>query len=239
MGAALVLAAGAGARLGAGLNKALLPLGGAPILAWSVRSLAAHPEVDRVVVVGAEGELQRCREVAEGACRGAALSVVAGGATRQESERRGLECLFGQGEPTASWVLVHDAARPFVTRADLDRLLSAVARTGGALLAVPAGPLARLGEGGTLAALERGLWLAQTPQGFRAAPLLEAHRRAAAARVAATDTAAVAEWAGLPVEVVAGSPGNLKITLPADLRTAERAAERLRGPFRGPAGPPA
>ena len=226
--AAVILAAGAGVRMGAGVNKAFLPLAGAPILAWSVRALAGRPDVGLLGVVGAPGELKRCQEVAGEAAPGRPLRVVPGGRSRQESELRGLEAI----EPDirggdVSMVLVHDAARPFAAPGEVDRLLAAARRTGAAILAVQAAALGTAGPGGRLETLERGLWLAQTPQAFAAAALLDAERGASAAGFEATDTAAVAEWAGLPVEVVPGTPRNLKITSPEDLAVASRMAAYL------------
>jgi 2-C-methyl-D-erythritol 4-phosphate cytidylyltransferase/2-C-methyl-D-erythritol 2,4-cyclodiphosphate synthase len=125
-------------------------------------------------------------------------------------------------------VLIHDAARPFVTRDIIDRVLGALAQSPGAIAALPlADTLKEAGPGGQIkATVDRAhLWRAQTPQGFRFADILAAHARARAAGLEdMTDDAAVAEWAGLPVALVLGSAANIKLTTPEDFAMAELAA---------------
>ena len=125
-------------------------------------------------------------------------------------------------------VLIHDAARPFLTPDIIDRVLAALGQSPGALAAVPlADTLKQAGPDNRVAAtIDRaGLWRAQTPQGFRFADILAAHQRAqAAGRDDLTDDAAVASWAGLPVTLVLGSASNIKLTAAEDLAMAERTA---------------
>jgi 2-C-methyl-D-erythritol 4-phosphate cytidylyltransferase len=153
------------------------------------------------------------------------LGLVAGGATRADSVRAGLAAL-GHG---VAVVLVHDAARPFVSRETIDAVI-ARARTGvGAVAAVPVGDtLKEVGDGRRVArSVPRdGLWRAQTPQGFPRTMLADAYA-AATADPPPSDDAAACERAGFPVEVVPDSHGNLKVTTPDDFALAERlAAER-------------
>lgn len=221
--AALVLAAGVGARMGAGRNKVLLPLRGRTILERSLDVFLSHPAVDRVLLVGDRAEL------------GEPVPVVAGGTSRHTSERNGLLALAGAvdgGE--VGVVLVHDAARPFVTAAEIDRLLAEVRASGAAILAarVDESTLAFRGDDGRWRRPEGPLWAAQTPQGFDASLALRAHRQAEADGFEGTDTASVVERLGHPVRLVEGSAANIKITTPADLVLAESILDTWRaGPL--------
>jgi 2-C-methyl-D-erythritol 4-phosphate cytidylyltransferase/2-C-methyl-D-erythritol 2,4-cyclodiphosphate synthase len=147
---------------------------------------------------------------------------VIGGDTRQQSVRNGLAALVPHAPER---VLIHDAVRPFVTADVIDRVLAALGAAPGAIAAVPvADSLKRAGPGQAIAeTIERaGLWRAQTPQGFRYADILRAHEAAAASgRLDLTDDAAVAEWAGLAVKLVAGSEANRKLTTQEDLIMAQ------------------
>ena len=213
---ALIVAAGRGERLGAGRPKQYLPLAGVPILARTVAAFARHPRIDSVQVVIRPGD----EALYEEAVRGFALPApVAGGASRQESVRRGLDAL-DLHKPTR--VLIHDAARPFVSAAAIDRVIDALETEPGAIAAVPvADTLKRGSEGRIAGTVDRsGLWRAQTPQGFHFDAIRAAHH-AAATRADLTDDAAVAELAGLDVALVAGDEGNMKITTAEDLARAE------------------
>jgi 2-C-methyl-D-erythritol 4-phosphate cytidylyltransferase/2-C-methyl-D-erythritol 2,4-cyclodiphosphate synthase len=156
---------------------------------------------------------------------GKLLTPIFGGATRQVSVCHGLRALSAYAP---DGVLMHDAARPFVTPEVIDRVLAVVAQSSGAIAALPlADTLKQAGPDDRIAAtLNRaGLWRAQTPQGFPFAAILAAHERAlAAGLIDMTDDAAVAEWAGLPVALVLGSPANIKLTTTEDLAMAERTA---------------
>lgn len=217
----LVLAGGVGARIGGDLPKQYLTLAGKPVLRHTVEAFLGHPGIDSIhVVIGADdGELYA------DAVAGLRLPApVRGGATRQDSGRAGLEHLAAAEPPDR--VLIHDAARPFVDRALVDRVLAALEDAPGAVPALPvADTLKRSGgDPPTIAAtVERdGLWHAQTPQGFRFADILEAHRAAGGGGF--TDDAAVAAGAGLRVALVRGSEDNFKITTREDLARAERIA---------------
>ena len=225
---ALVVAAGRGHRIGGETPKQYLPVGGEPILRYSLRAFAGHGRIDAVAaVINADD-----RALYDGAAAGLALlPPISGGATRRESVLRGLKAL----EPRApDRVLIHDAARPFVDAATIDRVLAALEDAPGAIAAVPVADTLKRERGGKGEAERRiaatvpraGLWRAQTPQGFDFAAILDAHRSLAGAGNQAefTDDAAVAELAGLAVALVAGSEDNLKVTTADDLRRAERLA---------------
>lgn len=210
--AALIVAAGRGSRFGGGIPKQYRPLAGQPVLRHSLAVFAAHPAVRAVRVVIHPDD----RALYDDAAAGLHLmDPVAGGAERQDSVRLGLESLEGMGFDA---VLVHDAARPQVSRGLISRVVAALEDSDGALPAVPvADTLKRADSDGMVAATvpRDGLWRAQTPQGFRFAPLLAAHR--AAVGQALTDDAAVLEAAGGRVRLVQGDDANGKITLPEDL----------------------
>ncbi|MBK9693403.1 MAG: 2-C-methyl-D-erythritol 4-phosphate cytidylyltransferase [Gemmatimonadetes bacterium] len=218
----VIVAAGQGTRLGAGVPKQYLPLGGVPMLLRALRPFTSHPEVAHtVVVLPAADAAHPPAWLAE--VLGDTLSVTAGGAERRDSVACGLAAL-----PAAcAVVLVHDAARPFVDQAIISAV-AAVARTGeGAVPAIPVGDTLKqvaAGEGGRiLRTVPRdGLFRAQTPQGFPRRVLQEAHARAPREGGAATDDALLVEQAGVPVRVVPGSARNFKITTEDDLRIAER-----------------
>ena len=222
--AALIVAAGRGHRVGGPLPKQYRRLAGQTVLGHSVRRFAAHPRIDRVRVVINPADRSLYDDAvqgSEGAETGKLLAPVAGGATRQESVRNGLESL---AETPPDLVLIHDGARPLVPEAVIDGALDALAGHDGALPALPVSDsLKRAAPGGAViagAVTREGLWRAQTPQGFRYPAILDAHR--AAGGGALTDDAAVAEHAGLSVALTAGDEDNLKITTEQDFSRAER-----------------
>ena len=223
--AALIAAAGRGTRASDTLPKQYVTLGGVPVLTRTIEAFLSHPRIDLLqVVIGSGDESYYSRAVA-GLEDSRLLPPVLGGATRQVSVANGLRALELHAPDR---VLIHDAARPFVSHAVLDRVLGALQSSAGAIAALPqADTLKVAGPDGQIAStLDRaGLWGAQTPQGFRFADILAAHLRAAAAgREGFTDDAAVAEWAGVPVALVMGDPANAKLTTAEDLAMADRAA---------------
>ncbi len=222
---AIVLAAGAGDRMGRKTNKAFLPVGGKPILTWSIDLFESLPEIDETIVVAAQEEVERCRALRPAGSR-KVRTLVIGGESRHDSEFRGLLELAPRIESGAiQLVLVHDAARPFATATLVRRLLAQARRGGAALPAVPATlDLVTAGPDRLVSGAPRHLWVAQTPQVFSARLILEAHRRADADGFKGTDTAAVLERRGRPVAAVEGSFDNIKITTPDDLLWAEQVA---------------
>ncbi len=223
--AVVVPAAGSGRRLG-GVRKAYLELAGEPLLVRALRPFLAHPAIEWAVVALPE------EDAADPPPWLRALDprvrVVAGGAERTDSVRAALAAV----PPECQIVLVHDAARPLVTRDVVERVRSAVSDQAGAIAAVPVEDTIQEVEPDRAVArtLDRGrLWRAQTPQGFPRALLDEAHRRALAEGVVATDAAALVERLGGRVVVVEGSPENFKVTGPLDLPRAEAILRRRGG----------
>jgi 2-C-methyl-D-erythritol 4-phosphate cytidylyltransferase len=226
--AALVLAAGRGERIGAGQPKAFLSLAGRPLLVHAVEALAACARIDVIVPVLPAAELARldAGSWSDVAAR-KVWPAVAGGAERQDSMRAGLGAL----PDDVGWVAVHDAARPLVRPEDVARVVAAAERCGAALLAVPVrDTLKRVRDGCVVETPARHeLWAAQTPQVFRASLLRDAIAKAEAEGFQGTDDAQLVERLGVPVEIVAGDPSNLKITWPADLAWAEAFAHERDG----------
>ncbi|HEX5957746.1 MAG TPA: 2-C-methyl-D-erythritol 4-phosphate cytidylyltransferase, partial [Hyphomicrobiaceae bacterium] len=224
--AALIVAAGQGTRTGLAVPKQYARLGGESVLARTMRVFLAHPAVDLVIVAIAEADCAHYDHAVPTGHR-KLLPQVLGGATRQRSVLNGLQALAGRlgRDGTPARVLIHDAARPFVTAAVIDRVLAALAHAPGAIAAVPLSDTlkrADAGGGRIVGTIERtGLWRAQTPQGFDLEAILAAHEAAlAAGRDDLTDDAAVAEWAGLAVQLVQGSETNVKLTTPEDMARA-------------------
>ena len=218
--AAVIVAAGTGERFGGSLPKQYRPLAGSSVLRRSVEAFRATGRFDDIVVVIRDEH----RALYDAAAAGLGLpEPVTGGATRQDSVRAALEWLAPRAPDL---VLVHDAARPLVDRATIDRVLDALADAEAAIAAVPVVDTIKRAEGkgetpiaaGTVD--RSGLWQAQTPQGFRFPALLAAHRAAAGETL--TDDAAVAERQGIAVRLVEGHVDNFKITTEADLTRAER-----------------
>lgn len=224
---AVFVAAGRGARAGAAGPKQYVALDGKPVLRRTLSPFLAHPAVGRAIVVihpddrAVYGE---CVAGLEGL-----LPPALGGATRQDSVRAGLEAL---AEANPARVLIHDAARPFTAAATIDRVLAALDTADGAIPALAIHDTVKRAAADDLIreTVDRtGLARAQTPQGFRFAAILDAHRRATAAGVAGlTDDAHVAEWAGLAVKLVEGSEANVKLTTATDILEAENRLLRER-----------
>lgn len=218
--AALIVAAGQGTRaqLGA-VPKQYQLIHGRPMLSYSIEAFTSHPAIALVQVV--IGEDQRAAYDGSAEPHRKLLASVTGGVTRQASVLAGLEALAAQNPDR---VLIHDAARPWVSADMIARVLAALDRQGGAIAAIPVvDTLKRDGADGFIAAtIQRdGLWRAQTPQAFHFQPILDAHRRARAEdRTDFTDDAAIAEWAGLDVGLVLGSESNRKMTTAEDLAAA-------------------
>jgi 2-C-methyl-D-erythritol 4-phosphate cytidylyltransferase/2-C-methyl-D-erythritol 2,4-cyclodiphosphate synthase len=227
---ALIVAAGAGTRLGGEVPKQYLPLGGRAVLRHSVETFLRHRAISGVrAVISPEH-----RALYDNAVAGLSiLPPVAGGSSRQDSVRNGLESL---AELQPDRVLIHDAARPFLTAEIVDRTLAALDDAPGAVVAVPVTDTLKRGHDDRVAGTvdRSALWRAQTPQAFRYADILAAHRQAKGA--AMTDDAAVAEAAGLPVKLVMGADDNFKITTADDLRRAERLVGAAAQEFRTGAG---
>ena len=222
--AALIVAAGRGSRAAqsGGVPKQYTRLGGVSILRRTVEAFIGHPQLDAVTVVIHPDD----RDLYDSALGDLAARLnppVAGGATRQKSVHLGLESLAAHGH---ACVLIHDAARPFISHDVIIDVIDALATAPGAIAALPVTDTLKSESdgrriGGTVA--REGLWRAQTPQGFHFDAILSAHRRADADQAnGMTDDAAIAEWAGIPVVLVLGSEANVKLTTREDMIMAEQ-----------------
>ena len=224
--AAIIAAGGRGERLGAGVPKQLLAIGGVSILRRSIELFAGHDRVDEIVVV-LPPEMA-ADPPADVWVPGKPLIVVAGGARRQESVKNGFDAVRGR----ADVVVIHDAARPFASPGLVSRTIEAAWECGAALAALQASDTVKLARdpAAGLPLVDRTVprervFLAQTPQAFRT-DVLAAAMAAAAEGAIATDEAALAEAAGFPVQLVAGEATNLKITTMTDLAAAQALAGR-------------
>ncbi|TGG87203.1 MAG: 2-C-methyl-D-erythritol 4-phosphate cytidylyltransferase [Aphanocapsa feldmannii 277cV] len=215
----LIAAAGSGRRMEADANKLLLNLAGRPVLAWTLDAAFAAAAIHWIGLVG-----QAVDRVAIEALLPAEPSKpvvwVQGGDTRQASVACGLAAL----PPQARHVLIHDGARCLVEPALIDRCAAALQQGRAVVAATPVTDTIKVvdADGRITATPDRAmLWAAQTPQGFPVEQLKQAHGRARQEDLAVTDDAALFEALGWPVQVVASSPANLKLTTPFDLRVAE------------------
>ena len=210
---AIIAAAGAGRRLGATTPKQLIDIGGGTMLQHSVKAFAAHPRISEIVVVLPDGQAPSGLTFDTGP----SIRIVTGGDRRQDSVARGFDAV----SPDSDVVLVHDAARPFVTAALIDKTIDAAARHGAAIAALASKDTIKRVDGGVIVDTipRESVYLAQTPQGFRR-DVLAATVALGRSGVEATDEAALAERAGYQVHVVDGDSGNVKITTEDDLRAA-------------------
>jgi 2-C-methyl-D-erythritol 4-phosphate cytidylyltransferase/2-C-methyl-D-erythritol 2,4-cyclodiphosphate synthase len=233
--AAIIVAAGRGTRAGGAIPKQFQLLAGKTVLARTLNVFLSHGGISQVQTVIHPED----RHLFEASLAGVSssgsdrlASPVAGGATRQDSVRSGLEAL-AKAQEIPSLVLIHDAARPFAGPALIDRAIAAARAHGAAVPGIPVADTIKLvREDGSVAATPArdSLRAVQTPQAFAFKPLLDAHRAAAAAGLDSfTDDGALAEWAGLPVTVFEGEPGNRKLTDAADLSEAERRLAGISG----------
>jgi 2-C-methyl-D-erythritol 4-phosphate cytidylyltransferase len=231
----VVVAAGAGVRAGPGEPKQFRAILGVPMLLRALRPFTAHPEVRHVVVALPPGYAERPPEWLQKA-RGERVAFVAGGAERADSVRAALVAL----EAGTAVVLVHDGARPFVSRGTIDAVIARARAGVGAVAAVPVSDTLKEVAAGTPRTTPRvartvdreRIWRAQTPQGFPRHMLDAAYVQLApparAGETVPSDDAEVCERAGFPVELVPDSPYNIKITTADDFRIAEALARELR-----------
>jgi len=220
--AVIVVAAGRGTRALSETPKQYRILGGRIVLARSLAAYLDHPGIDVVQPVIGRDDTSRFAAVAAALGARKLLPPVFGGDSRQQSVLAGLEALAPRAPQT---VLIHDAARPLVSAAVIDRVLEGLGSAPACLAAMPvADTLKSEVDGHVAATLDRqSLWRAQTPQGFRFDAILEAHRAAAAQGEGHfTDDASIAEWRSMPALLVMGAERNIKLTTPEDFHTAER-----------------
>lgn len=227
--AAIIVAAGRGQRLGGDIAKQYRVLAGKPVLRWAAEAFLSHGRIDAVQLVIHNDDRDQCEE----ALAGLALEPPAsGGATRQDSVRAGLEAL-SKRQPAR--VLIHDGARPLVSRELIARVVDALKSADAVAPLLPlSDTLRRKTSSGYEIVPREELFRAQTPQGFTFAKILDAHRRFA--DEAATDDLALAERAGLKVAAVAGEETNIKLTTADDFTLAEKLAGSALGDVRTGSG---
>lgn len=228
--AAIIVAAGRGLRAGTGGPKQFRTIGGQTVLARAMAPFCNHPLIAAVQPVRNAADVDVFPQAA-GDLR--YETPVDGGATRQISVRAGLEALARHAPDI---VLIHDAARAFVTDAVISRAIDAALVTGAAIPVVPVTDTIKLvGDGGSVEATpsRAHLRIAQTPQAFRFDAILDAHRRAAQeGRDDFTDDSALAEWAGLTVATFEGDVANMKLTTPEDFAREEARLGAMLGDIR-------
>lgn len=214
--AAIIVAAGRGTRAGGDLPKQWQTLRGQPVAAHAMARFAAHPSISQLVLVLHPNDIETNLWPQD-----TEATIVAGGETRSASVRAGLEVVSSGIEQ----VLIHDAARPLVTDAVIDRVLAALRESDGAAPAIAVTDTLWHGADNAVQGVQDrdNLYRAQTPQGFRLAPLLAAHANSTGQE---TDDVAVARAAGLDVAIVPGDEDNIKITTPDDFDRADRLMRR-------------
>ena len=216
----VIVAAGASLRAGPGQPKPWRELGGRPVLRWSAEALS-RAGARRLVVVVTPDRLEAAKDLLSDL---PGLVVTGGGAQRSESVRSGLAAIDG---PASEPVLIHDAARPFLSPEVIRRVLEALDGADGAIAALPVADTLKRGHGAVEATVDReGLWRAQTPQAFPRDRLLAAFQAWSGAEP--TDEAAVMEAAGARIALVPGDPRLFKLTWPEDFDMAETLARPAR-----------
>ncbi len=216
---AIVVAAGHGSRFGK--PKQLVELSGAPLVAWSLRTLGQMPEIVDLVVVTESENVEAVYAIAAAVGNGKTFTVVKGGATRQASVRAGIDALPDR----CSGILVHDGARPLVRANDIRNAMRVVRDGTASLLAIPAIDTMKVVDAATQSVKRtvdrQELWAAQTPQCATLRDMRRAHIEGLRSGLHASDDAALLERAGIDVKIVPGSVENFKITVPEDLTRAE------------------
>ncbi len=230
---AIVPAAGLGTRMGADQPKQFLELDGMPLIIFTLRRLAECAAITDIFIATRSDDIASLQEKVDQTALGRPARVVAGGATRQESVANAL----AQVDPSTEIVLVHDAVRPFVTRAQIERVIAEARTRGAAILGIPAIDTvkevkrASLPEDVALISStipRERIVLAQTPQVFSYALLRESFKKAQEDDFTGSDEAAIVERSGHDVFVVLGSERNLKITRPSDMDLARFYLEQER-----------
>lgn len=227
--AAILVSAGSGKRFGDETQSAkqYQLLNGSPVYTWGLRCLLAHPRIEKVVCLVAEGLEQEVHSdarkwITDGIAK---LSVTTGGATRQASVFNGLKWLAAQGSAPDA-VIIHDSARPFITATILDDVIKCIEKDDACTVGTPVSDTVKETDGTLIKkTVDRtNLHNVQTPQAARFSALLQAHERAEAEGWVTTDDAQIMEMAGYKVSVVLSTRWNIKITTKEDLRICESLA---------------
>jgi 2-C-methyl-D-erythritol 4-phosphate cytidylyltransferase len=215
---AIIPAAGIGVRMGGGIPKQFLSLEGVPIFVHTLRKFAASEAIDDIFLALRPEDMERAQIDVEREHLAKPVRLLGGGATRQETVAGAL----AEAPSSTEVVVVHDAVRPFIELALIQRVVEAARKDGAAILGIPSvDTVKQVERQSILGTIPRErIVLAQTPQAFRYAIIQEAFARAAADEFAGTDESSLVERLGYPVTVLMGSDRNIKITKPSDLPLA-------------------
>ena len=220
--AVVIAAAGQGKRLGADIPKQFLKIAGEPILVKTVRAFCSNDNVDCVFIVTNEDYIQHCEELSREYNLDKVVSVVEGGKERQDSVYRALQRI-SEASPDADFVLVHDAARPFISQETINAVIEAAVSVGAAIACVPVKDSIRQGNSDESHNVDRSnLYNVQTPQGFKKSILIEAYEKAFSDKYYGTDDAGLVERLGQKIELVMGQYDNIKITTKEDMPMESR-----------------
>ena len=224
---AIIPAGGSGRRMGSGIQKQYLLLGGIPVLVHTLRVFQSSPVVDEIFLVVSEGDIPEVRNAIVGRYNLFKVSlIVAGGAERQDSVRNALAHLREEH----GIVLVHDGVRSFVSGELIQRVVAVAEADGAVAVGVRVKDSVKEvnSAGWVIKTVTReGLWLTQTPQAFRKPLILAAYERAAADGFCGTDDASLVERMGVPVRMIPGDYDNIKVTTPEDLTLGEAIIRRF------------
>jgi 2-C-methyl-D-erythritol 4-phosphate cytidylyltransferase len=213
----IIVAAGSGKRLGAKTPKAFVKLGDMPLFVHSLLVFAGHQSIDKIILVVPSTLIKKAHRIISGFHIKKEIVVVNGGVHRWQSVKNGVEA------SQAEWVMVHDSARPFITRKVVDAVLAASKKYDAVIAATPEVDTVRRFMGDLAGeTLDRsGLVRVQTPQLFRRVRLMHAFKQTASLSSPPTDEAMLMEAAGIPVGIAPGGPLNFKITTKEDLALAQ------------------
>ena len=222
---AIILAAGAGRRLGARVSKPLVKINNKPLINYSLCAFNRHPGIDEIIVVCSAQNKKQIIKVIKNCSFKKIKGFVIGGPRRQDSVYNGLKKVGKKSD----WVLIHDSARPFIDQGAISRVIQEAKKTGAAILGVPVKATIKSASAGGLVnkTVDRSsLWEIQTPQVFKKGLIDKAYEKYAEENV--TDDASLVEKLGKKVKIVEGCSENIKITTGVDLCFAQLIAKRLK-----------
>ena len=214
---AIIVAAGNGRRMGTDIPKQYMEIGGKPLLAYSLRAFQCCDAVDEIRIVCAEDDVDKCHNLAIDFGIIKLSYILPGGASRQESVFSGLSFVDDD-----DIILIHDAARPFVSMAQISQVAREAKAADAAILAAPiTDTIKRIGEAGIATLPRESLFAAQTPQGFLGRIIKQAHKTAIADGFVGSDDASLVERLGILVNIIPSTQSNMKITTAQDLKFAQ------------------
>jgi len=221
MNTAIILAAGKGTRMNAGMNKQFIHINGKPLLAWTMEAFQNCNAIDSIILIADRSELQLCKEqILDAYVFDKVDKLVCGGSVRQESVYNGILEL----DKLCGVVVIHDGARPVVNGDIIERCIEGAKKYGAVSSGMPVKDTIKIldKEGFVEYTPERGkLWVTQTPQAFKPDIIRKAHERAIAKGISGTDDAFLVEYMGIKVKMLEGSYENIKVTTPEDIIIAE------------------